>query len=724
MKKNDVLMLTAENLGADMEGVCRHEGMAVFVPGLLPGETVPVRIVKVEKRYAFGRMEAPPEHPSPARQDPGCAVYPRCGGCSCRHMTYESTLEAKRRQVQDCFRRIAGLEVEVPAPLGMDCPFAYRNKTSLPVGVAGGRPVLGFYAPRSHAVIPVSACPNAMPPAEKIAAAFLEWAQRYQLEPYREEEHRGLLRHLVIRVNRRGESMVTVVINAARLPHAEELSQALQPLGVVSLFVNENRDRTNVILSSRFHIIYGRETLTDTLCGLTFELSPASFFQVNPVQTEKLYAAALSLADLKPEETLCDVYCGAGTITLMMASHCRKALGIEIVEAAVENAKLNAERNRISNAEFRCGKAEEILPRLVADGLRPDVVVVDPPRKGLDPAVIRAIAEAKPSRVVYVSCNVATQARDAALFREAGYLPRALQPVDMFAWTAGIENVCLFSSSAQYDSDDSAMITGKGSEPQDQKDSLISRFTEMTKEILNDRLVGIYLHGSAVMGCYQPKKSDLDFLVVVNAALSDAEKRRFMDRLLELDQDAPAKGIEISIVTKDVCSPFIYPTPFILHYSRMHTGWYRRDPEDYIRKMNGTDKDLAAHFTVIRSRGRCLYGLPVQDLFGEEPEQDYLDAIWNDVSGAEEEITENPMYLILNLTRVLAYLKEKKVMSKQEGGMWGLKFLPEKYHPLIRSALREYESGDDAPYDPELAKNYAAYMLEQIKHNVPGLAEF
>ena len=254
--------------------------------------------------------------------------------------------------------------------------------------------------------------------------------------------------------------------------------------------------------------------------------------------------------------------------------------------------------------------------------------------------------------------------------------------------------------------------------PQDQKDLLISRFTEMSREILKDRLTGIYLHGSAVMGCYQPKKSDLDFLVVVNAALSDAEKRRFMDRLLELDQECPGKGIEMSIVTKDVCTPFAYPTPFILHYSRMHTGWCRRDPEDYIRKMNGTDKDLAAHFTVIRTRGRCLYGLPIPDVFGEVPEQNYLDSIWNDVSGAEEEIIENPMYLILNLARILAYLKEKKVMSKREGGVWGLKFLPEQYHSLIRSALQEYENGSEARYDREPAKNYAAYMLKQIMYEI------
>ena len=238
--------------------------------------------------------------------------------------------------------------------------------------------------------------------------------------------------------------MATVVINGPSLPHGQELAEDLKPLGVVSLFANINTARNNVILSDRFQIIYGSETLSDTLCGLEFRLSPGAFFQVNPSQTEKLYETALRFAGLTPEDTLCDVYCGAGTITLMMAPYCRSAVGIEIVPAAVENARENAKRNGIPNAEFHAGKAEELLPRMVRDGLRCNVIVVDPPRKGLEPEVIRAIAEAGPDRVVYVSCNVATQARDAALFREAGYTMRKVQPVDMFCWTSGIESVALF----------------------------------------------------------------------------------------------------------------------------------------------------------------------------------------------------------------------------------------------------------------------------------------
>ncbi len=445
MKKNECFPMTAERLGADLEGVCIHDGMPVFVPGLLPGETADVRIVKAEKRYAFGRMESNPAPASAARRVPDCASWPRCGGCSGRHMNYEATLAAKRQQVEDCFRRIAGIETDVPPVLGMDSPFGYRNKTSLPAGGTDNDPVLGFYAPRSHAVIPASACPNAMPPADALAAAFLAWMKMFHVKPYREETRQGLIRHLVIRVNRTGESMVTVCANGSSLPYIKELTDKLVSLGTVSLWLNENRADTNVILSDKYHHIYGKETLTDTLFDLKFELSPASFFQVNPVQTEKLYQTALDFAELKPADLLCDVYCGAGTITLTMARHCREAIGIEIVPAAVENAKRNAVLNGIGNVSFRTGKAEELLPQMVADGLRPEVIVVDPPRKGLDPAVISAMARACPDRLVYVSCNPATLARDAGLLKEEGYLIRKVQPVDMFCWTSGVETVALMT---------------------------------------------------------------------------------------------------------------------------------------------------------------------------------------------------------------------------------------------------------------------------------------
>ena len=445
MRKNDILTLTCDALGADMEGVCRHEGMAVFVPGMLPGETAKIRIVKDAKRYAFGRLESEPAVPAGIRRVPDCPVYPRCGGCSCRHMSYEATLAAKCQQVQDCFQRIGKLDVAVPPVLGMAEPSAYRNKTALPVGGTADAPCVGFFAPRSHAIIPIDRCPNAMPPADDVSRTVLDWMQANRVASYNEETHTGLMRHIVTRVNRQHQALVTLVVNGTAIPKAEMLWKTLQPLGVIGLVLNENRDKTNVILGRKFRTLFGEYTLKDVLCGLTFDLSPAAFFQVNPRQTEVLYQTALDFAELRPDDRLCDVYCGAGTISLMMARHCQEVLGIEIIPQAIDNARENAKRNGIHNADFRCGAAEEVLPALVDEGLRPDVIVIDPPRKGVEPAVIDAIAKAGPRRVVYVSCNVATQARDAALLCERGYHLDKVQPVDMFCWTSGVECVALLS---------------------------------------------------------------------------------------------------------------------------------------------------------------------------------------------------------------------------------------------------------------------------------------
>ena len=445
MQKNDRIRMTALRLGADMEGICSHEGLTVFVPGLLPGEEALVHIVKVEKRYAFGRVEQLLPPLSPERRDPGCAHYPRCGGCSGLHMTYAATLRAKGQQVADCFARIGGMEVSPLPTLGMEDPFHYRNKISLPVGGTAAEPLIGYYAPRSHVIIPAADCPNARIPAGKIAEAVRSWITALRIPPYREEEGRGTLRHIVIRVSRTGESMVTLVSQASQLPGIEALRDALQPLGVVSLWLNINRQRNNVILGDRFIRLWGTETLEDSILGLRFRLSPASFFQVNPEQTDRLYETALRYADPQAGDTVCDLYSGAGTITLNLARRCRHAVGIEIVPAAIENAKQNALLNGVSNVSFHAGRAEELLPRMIADGLRPDILVADPPRKGMEPSVIQAIAQAAPRKVVYVSCNPATLARDARLLADAGYAVERVQPVDMFCWTSGIETVVLMS---------------------------------------------------------------------------------------------------------------------------------------------------------------------------------------------------------------------------------------------------------------------------------------
>ena len=446
MQKNEILTLTCETLGADLEGVCRSEGQAVFVPGLLPGEAGEVRIVKVQPRFAFGRLEKLTSPPSPDRRANDCPAYPRCGGCTGRHMTYARTLEAKRRQVQDCFARIAHMEIEVPPVLGMTDPFRYRNKTALPVGGTPEAPSIGFYAPRSHSVIPAADCPNAMEPSPALCKALTDWMRANRIEPYREESRTGLIRHLVIRVNRKGEALVCVVVNGKKLPKEDMLSGAMMSAGAVGVVLNENTARTNVIFGPRFRTLAGASVLRDTLCGLQFDLSPAAFYQVNPVQAEVLYGVALDFAELRPEDLVCDVYCGAGTITLLMAQHCRQALGIEIVPEAIRNANENALLNRIRNAEFHTGAAATVLPDLVQKGLRPDVIVVDPPRKGLEPDVIRAMAEASPRRIVYISCGIATLARDATLLRDLGWQVEKVQPVDMFGWTGGIETVCLLTN--------------------------------------------------------------------------------------------------------------------------------------------------------------------------------------------------------------------------------------------------------------------------------------
>ena len=445
MQKNEILTLTCETLGADLEGVCRSGGQAVFVPGLLPGETGEVRIVKVQPRFAFGKLERLSSAPSTDRRVNDCPAYPRCGGCTGRHMTYARTLEAKRQQVQDCFARIAHMEVEVPPVLGMSEPFRYRNKTALPVGGTSEAPVIGFYAPRSHSVIPASDCPNAMEPSPALCKVLTGWMRTNRIEPYHEESHSGLIRHLVIRVNRKGEALVCIVVNGKKLPKEEMLADAMLKAGAIGVVLNENTARTNVIFGPRFRTLAGASALRDTLCGLQFDLSPAAFYQVNPAQAEVLYGIALDFADLHPEDLVCDVYCGAGTITLLMAQHCRQALGIEIVPEAIRNANENALLNDIRNVKFHTGAAEAVLPDLVQKGLRPDVIVVDPPRKGLEPTVIHAMAEASPRRIVYISCGIATLARDAALLRDLGWQVERVQPVDMFGWTGGIETVVRLS---------------------------------------------------------------------------------------------------------------------------------------------------------------------------------------------------------------------------------------------------------------------------------------
>lgn len=448
LAKNQCYEMTCESFGQDAQGVCRQDGIAVFVPGLLPGERARVRIVKPEKRYAFGRIEELLEK-SPNRAEPFCPIYKRCGGCVCQHMTYETSLAFKRRQVQDLLERVGGLSIEVPPVLGMAHPFGYRNKGAYPVAQVGGAPACGFFAPRSHDLIPLpqNGCAIQGEDSAKATQAVLAWMRQNNVPAYDELTGRGLVRHIMTRSTTHGELMVVLVVTRADIPKAGQLIELLKAAvsGLCSICLSINSRRTNVILGTDIRVLWGKDTMEDTLCGLRFSVSPLSFFQVNPAQTEKLYGLALEYAGLTGSETVVDAYCGASTISLLLAQKAKKVIGIEIVPEAIQNANENAVRNHIENAEFHVGATEDLLPRLIADGLRPDVIVLDPPRKGCEPAVLDAIIAAAPKRVVYVSCGAPTLARDAKLLVEGGYTAEKVQCVDMFCWTGAVETVMALS---------------------------------------------------------------------------------------------------------------------------------------------------------------------------------------------------------------------------------------------------------------------------------------
>ena len=444
LAKNQCFEMTCESFGQDAQGVCRQDGIAVFVPGLLPGERARVRIVKPEKRYAFGRIEELLEK-SPDRAEPFCPIYKRCGGCVCQHMTYAASLAFKRRQVQDLLKRVGGLSIEVPPVLGMEHPFGYRNKGAYPVAQVGGAPACGFFAPRSHDLVPLpqNGCAIQGEDSAKATQAVLTWIRQNNVPAYDELTGRGLVRHIMTRSTTHGELMVVLVVTRADIPKAGQLIELLKAAvsGLCSICLSINSRRTNVILGTDIRVLWGKGTMEDTLCGLRFSVSPLSFFQVNPAQTEKLYGLALEYAGLTGNETVVDAYCGAGTISLLLAQKAKEVIGIEIVPEAIQNANENAARNHIENAVFHVGATEELLPKLVSDGLRPDVIVLDPPRKGCDPAVLSAIIAAAPKRVVYVSCGAPTLARDAKILTDGGYVAEKVQCVDMFCWTGAVETV-------------------------------------------------------------------------------------------------------------------------------------------------------------------------------------------------------------------------------------------------------------------------------------------
>lgn len=450
LRKNDLAELTITGMTAEGSGVGRVEGVAVFVAASAPGDRLLIRIIKVSKNYAVGRVEKILE-PSPARVPVDCSVFHPCGGCVYRHLSYAEECEIKRQKVQDALRRIGEMDGFTTEPLAAAKESdRYRNKAQLPVGTgADGKLCVGFFAQRSHRIVPCSDCLLQPKEFAVITESFLRWAQQRGLSAYDEGSHKGVLRHLCLRQARAtGEFMVCIVCNADSFPGEQELADCLRAdvPQIKSVVLNVNRERTNVVLGKRCRTIWGQDFITDRLGGISFRISPLSFYQVNHDQTERLYTLARQEAALTGTETLLDLYCGTGTIGLFMASGARKVIGVEIVPQAVEDAKQNAVRNGIGNAEFLCADAAEAAARLAQRGETPDVVVVDPPRKGCSGDLLRIIAEQmRPQRLVYVSCDPATLARDVKQLGEMGYQLRRATPVDLFPRTCHVETVALLT---------------------------------------------------------------------------------------------------------------------------------------------------------------------------------------------------------------------------------------------------------------------------------------
>ena len=440
--KNQVHTVTITGYSAEGLGVARIDGQVVFVHGGIRGEVCTVRILKVLKQLAFGRVEEILEE-SPARRAPDCPHFPACGGCALRHISYAEELDAKRQWVEDALRRVGGVETEVGI-LGADAVDGYRNKAIFPVSPAGQA---GFYRARSHDVIPAVDCRLQTPQANAVAQAVEAYLREEGVPAYDERSGQGLLRHIYIRTSQVGRTLVCLAVNGASLPREAALAERIRRAcpQVIGVVLNTNTRDTNVVLGDAYRTIWGEDTLTDTLCGLSVRLSVPSFYQVNRAQAERLYQKAVEFAGLTGCETVLELYCGAGTITMVMARHAAQVIGAEIVPEAVENAQANARANGVENVSFLTGDAGAVAAKFAAEHLQPDVVVVDPPRKGLEDGVATSIAAMGPERVVYVSCNPGTLARDVKRFRGEGYSLVRAAAVDMFPRTVHVETVVLLS---------------------------------------------------------------------------------------------------------------------------------------------------------------------------------------------------------------------------------------------------------------------------------------
>ena len=449
VKKNETITLTFEDLTHEGNGVGKIEGYPIFVPNGLPGEEADVKVLKVNKRFGYGKL-LNIKKASPERVTPPCDVYYKCGGCQLQHMSYDMQLEMKRNQVKNVMQKVAHLEsVPVHPVLGMEDPWRYRNKIQIPVGEKDGELITGFYQQRSHRIIDdMDTCVIQNELGDRMVEAVRRIATDLGIEAYDEKTHRGVLRHIIVRTAfGTNDTMIILVIRTEKLPHQTELIKQLTETypAIKSIIQNINKDKTNVIMGKKSRTIYGEDYIYDAIGDLKFKISPRSFYQVNPTQTKVLYDKALEYANVGSNDVVIDAYCGIGTISLFLAQKAQKVYGVEIVPEAIDDAKINAKLNGITNAEFVVGEAEKVMPWWTSQGLRPDVIVVDPPRKGCDEALLQAMIDMAPKRIVYVSCNPSTLARDLRILEDGGFKTQEVQPVDMFCQTSHVECVALMS---------------------------------------------------------------------------------------------------------------------------------------------------------------------------------------------------------------------------------------------------------------------------------------
>ena len=450
VEKNKEYIFDIISQGYEGEGIAKIDNKyPIFIEGALKGEKVKVRIVKVNKNFAYGKLIEVLEA-SEERVNPLCAIYKRCGGCKLQHASYKAQLDFKWDRVKDCVSKIGKLDPTiVKYPLGMENPWRYRNKVQLPIGLINGEVKIGFFAPRSHDIIDMESCLIQDEIGDKVVKLTREWIEKFNIRPYNvdgEYDEKGIVRHIMIR---RGfttnEVMIVLVTNGEKLPHKEEFVDLMVKNipGIKSVIQNINSKKTNVILGLESKTLWGEDTISDYIGDFRFNISPLSFFQVNPTQTEVLYGKALEYANLTGNEEVFDAYCGTGTITLFLSQKAKKVYGVEIIPQAIDNAWINAKENKVENVEFFVGESEVVIPDLINKGVKADVVVVDPPRKGCDKKLLDAITNIDAKKIVYVSCDPSTLGRDLKVLDENGYKTLEVQPVDMFPNTAHIENVAL-----------------------------------------------------------------------------------------------------------------------------------------------------------------------------------------------------------------------------------------------------------------------------------------